>query len=76
MAWAGGARATDRFAVGILFVIRNVGIATAVTVSVLGKTEFAVFATAYLLLQVPLVVAMILLYLRCGTTSLTVKTAE
>jgi bile acid:Na+ symporter, BASS family len=59
--WASGAQVTDCFTVAIVFITRNVGIATAVAVSVLGKTEFAVFATAYFLIQVPLIVAMILL---------------
>jgi ACR3 family arsenite efflux pump ArsB len=74
--WASGARVTDRFTVAIVFVIRNVGIATAVAVSVLGKTEFAVFATAYFLIQVPLVVAMILLCRGCAKTKLGVKELE
>jgi hypothetical protein len=44
-AWASGAGATDRFAVGMVFVVRNVGIATTIAVTVLGRIEFAVFAT-------------------------------
>jgi BASS family bile acid:Na+ symporter len=42
-AWASAAGARDRFAVGMVFVVRNVGIATAIAVTVLGRVEFAVF---------------------------------
>lgn len=62
--WVSGASAADRFTVGMAFVVRNVGIATAVAVTALGRAEFAVFATAYFLAQVPVLVAMALAY-RC-----------
>ncbi len=52
--WAAGATPTDRFTVGMVFVVRNMGIATAVAVTVLGRVEFAVFATAYFVCQMPL----------------------
>lgn len=52
-----GANGTDRVAVGMVFVVRNVGIATAIAVTVLGRSDFAVFATAYFLAQVPLLLA-------------------
>jgi BASS family bile acid:Na+ symporter len=61
---ASGARATDRFTVGMVFVVRNVGIATAIAVTVLGRVEFAVFATAYFLAQVPILLTAILVF-RC-----------
>jgi BASS family bile acid:Na+ symporter len=51
---ASGAGGTDRFAMGMVFAVRNVGIATAVAITVLGRAEFAVFATAYFLTQVPI----------------------
>jgi bile acid:Na+ symporter, BASS family len=60
--WASGAKATDRFAVGMVFVVRNVGIATAIAVTVLGRVEFAVFATAYFLAQVPILLAAVLVF--------------
>jgi BASS family bile acid:Na+ symporter len=59
-----GANATDRFAVGMVFVVRNVGIATAIAVTVLGQSEFAVFATAYFLAQVPILVLAALVFRR------------
>jgi bile acid:Na+ symporter, BASS family len=62
--WASGAGATDRFTVGMVFVVRNVGIATAIAVTVLGRVEFAVFATAYFLAQVPILLAAVLVF-RC-----------
>lgn len=58
--WVGGAHATERFAVGMVFVVRNVGIATAIAVTALGRVEFAVFATAYFLAQVPMLLAVCL----------------
>jgi bile acid:Na+ symporter, BASS family len=57
-----GAGATDRFTVGMVFVVRNVGIATAIAVTVLGRIEFAVFATAYFLAQVPILVGAFLVF--------------
>jgi BASS family bile acid:Na+ symporter len=63
-AWARGAGAMDRFTVGMVFVVRNVGIATAIAVTVLGRVEFAVFATAYFLAQVPILLAAALVF-RC-----------
>ncbi len=64
IACASGAGATDRFTVGMVFVVRNVGIATAIAVTVLGRVEFAVFATAYFLAQVPILLAAALVF-RC-----------
>jgi hypothetical protein len=49
-----GGGSIDRFTVGMVFVVRNVGIATAIAVTALGRAEFAVFATAYFLAQAPL----------------------
>jgi ACR3 family arsenite efflux pump ArsB len=60
--WAGGGGATDRFTVGMVFVVRNVAIATALAVTVLGDLEFAVFATAYFLSQVPLLLAAVIAF--------------
>ena len=63
-AWASGAGVMDRFTVGMVFVVRNVGIATAIAVTVLGRVEFAVFATAYFLAQVPILLTAVLVF-RC-----------
>jgi len=62
--WVSGANATDRVAVGMVFVVRNVGVATAIAVTVLGRSEFAVFATAYFLTQVPLLLVAALAFRR------------
>jgi BASS family bile acid:Na+ symporter len=58
--WVVGAGVTDRFTAGMVFVVRNVGIATALAVTALGRVEFAVFATAYFLAQVPILLAVVL----------------
>jgi BASS family bile acid:Na+ symporter len=49
--------AQDRVALAMVLVVRNVSLATAVAVTVLGRTEFAVFAAAYFLNQVPVILA-------------------
>jgi BASS family bile acid:Na+ symporter len=54
--------AGDRFSLAMVLVVRNVGIATAVAVTVLGRTEFAVFATAYFLNQMPIIVLALLFF--------------
>lgn len=64
--WFGGADASDRLTLGLVFVVRNVGIATAIAVSVLGRLEFAVFATAYFLAQSPFLVALVCVVRRSG----------
>jgi bile acid:Na+ symporter, BASS family len=58
--WAGGVGATARFTVGVVFAVRNVGIATALAVTALGQVEFAGFATAYFLAQAPLLLTVAL----------------
>ena len=66
--WAAGwgcrAGVADRFTVGMVFVVRNVGIATAIAVTVLGQVEFAVFATAYFLVQAPILLTAALAFRR------------
>ena len=62
--WSSAAGATDCFAVGMAFVVRNVGIATAIAVTALGRVKFAVFATAYFLAQVPILLAAVLVFRR------------
>ncbi len=57
-----GQGATDGFTLAMTFAVRNVGIATAVAVTVLGRTEFAVFAAAYFVSQTPLLLAALLLF--------------
>ncbi|HQR06386.1 MAG TPA: bile acid:sodium symporter [Gemmatales bacterium] len=56
----------DQFANSMVLVVRNVGIATAVAVSVLGRTEFAAFASAYFLSQIPVVALVIFAVNRSG----------
>jgi BASS family bile acid:Na+ symporter len=60
--WACALGARDRFALTMVLVVRNVSIATAVAVTVLGRVEFAVFATAYFLNQVPILLAALVLF--------------
>jgi len=60
--WVTGNDARDSFTLAMVFVVRNVGVATAIAVSVLGQVEFAVFATAYFLAQTPLLLAAALVF--------------
>lgn len=53
------AQRRDRFTLAVEFSTRNVAIATAVAVTLLGRVEFAVFATIYLLTEMPLMLVAI-----------------
>lgn len=59
--WLAGAavRASgpDRFTLAAEFATRNVAIATAIAVTLLGRTEFAVFASVYFLTELPIMLA-------------------
>ena len=59
--WAAGTavRATDadRFTLAAEFATRNIAIATAIAVTALGRTEFAVFGSVYFLTELPLMLA-------------------
>ncbi len=48
------AGARERFTLAMEFATRNVAVATAVAVTLLGRVEFAVFATSYFLTELPL----------------------
>lgn len=54
--WACALGATDRWALAMVLVGRHTSVAMAVAVTILGRIEFAAFATAYFLNQVPLIV--------------------
>jgi BASS family bile acid:Na+ symporter len=65
-----GADGKDSFTLLIEFAVRNVAIATAIAVTVFGRTEFAAFATAYFLIETPILCAAILLFrMRYGTVT-------
>jgi ACR3 family arsenite efflux pump ArsB len=57
-----GGDAKGSFTLLIEFAVRNVAIATAIAVTVLGRVEFAIFATAYFLIEVPLLFIAVLLF--------------
>lgn len=62
--FASGGDVKDRFTLLIEFAGRNVAIATAITVTVLGRIEFAAFATAYFLIEVPILFSAVILFKR------------
>jgi BASS family bile acid:Na+ symporter len=54
----------DRFTLAMEFATRNVAIATAIAVSILGRVDFAVFATTYFLSELPLALAAVVVFRR------------
>ena len=60
--WISGLMVADRFALLAEFSVRNLAIAAIVAVTVLGRMEFLVFATAFFLAQVPMMLLAIMIY--------------
>ena len=54
----------ERFTLAMEFATRNVAIATAVAVTLLGRVEFAVFATTYFMTELPLALVAVALFRR------------
>lgn len=59
VAWTVRASKDDRFTLAAEFATRNVAVATAIAVTLLGRFEFALFATTYFLTELPIMLAMI-----------------
>ena len=49
-----GASPPDRFTLATEFATRNIAVATAIALTLAGRVEFALFATAYFLTEIPL----------------------
>jgi ACR3 family arsenite efflux pump ArsB len=62
-----GAHPTDRLTLAIEFATRNVAVATTIAVTVLGRTDFAIFGTAYFLTEAPLMAAAVVVLRRPAT---------
>jgi len=66
--WAAGsvvrASESDRFTLAAEFATRNIAIATTIAVTMLGRTEFAVFASVYFLTELPLMLAAVAVWRR------------
>jgi BASS family bile acid:Na+ symporter len=54
--------ARDQFTLAAEFATRNVAIATAIAVTILGRVDFAVFATTYFLTETPLLVLAVVVF--------------
>ncbi len=54
--------ARDGFTTGVLFAVRNVGLALAIAVTLLGHVEYAVFGAVYFLTEVPVLLAAVAIY--------------
>jgi ACR3 family arsenite efflux pump ArsB len=57
--WLCRAGRDDRFTLGVGIATRNAAIATAIAVTILGQIRFAVFATVYFLVEVPIMLVAI-----------------
>jgi BASS family bile acid:Na+ symporter len=55
---------SDRFTLAAEFATRNVAVATAIAVTILGRVDFAVFATTYFLTELPLMLVLVAGYRR------------
>ena len=56
--------ASDGLTVSIAFAVRNVALASAIAITLLNRIEYAVFATVYLLTEVPLLLFVAAIYRR------------
>jgi BASS family bile acid:Na+ symporter len=65
----------DRFALAATFGSRNVGIATAIAVTLLGSAEFARFAGVYFLTEIPVMLIIVGLFRRVHGTEVAEGTA-
>jgi predicted Na+-dependent transporter len=54
----------DRFTIATEFATRNVGVATAIAVTLLGRVEFARFAATYFLTELPIMLAAVWIFVR------------
>ncbi len=59
--------ANDSMTVGIVFAVRNVVVASAIAISILGRLEFAEIAVVYFLVEVPLLLGAVAAYRRWRT---------
>jgi BASS family bile acid:Na+ symporter len=70
--WATAALVTgdrrDRFTIAVAVATRNVGVALAIAVTILGRVEFARFATAYFLTEIPLMLLVATFFRRHGSS--------
>lgn len=65
-----GGDVKDAFTLLIEFAVRNVSIAAAIAVTVLGRIEFATFAAAYFVIETPILFAAVLIFrLRYGAAT-------
>jgi predicted Na+-dependent transporter len=60
----------DRFTMAAQFGARNIGVATAIAVTFLGRLEFARFAATYSLIELPLMLAAVVLFRLTGPADL------
>ncbi len=63
---AAGASPPDRFTLATEFATRNIAVAAAIALTLAGRVEFALFATAYFLTEIPLMLGAIVVYRRWG----------
>ncbi len=57
-------KADDSMTVGVIFAVRNVGLASAIAITLLNRVEYAVFAVVYFLTEVPILLVAVVSYRR------------
>jgi ACR3 family arsenite efflux pump ArsB len=60
-----GANGADRFTLAAEFATRNVAIAATIAVTMLGRTEFALFGSVYFLTELPLMLSAVAAWRWC-----------
>lgn len=61
-----GAGRRDQFALAMEFATRNMAVATAIAVTILGRVDLAVFGTTYLMVELPMALAASTAFRRAG----------
>jgi BASS family bile acid:Na+ symporter len=59
----------DSMTAGVIFAVRNVGLASAIAITLLNRVEYAVFAVVYFLTEVPILLATVAAYRRWWATA-------
>ena len=62
-------KADDSMTAGIIFAVRNVGLASAIAITLLNRVEYAVFAVVYFLTEVPILLAAVAAYRQWWATA-------
>jgi len=62
-------KANDSITIGVVFSVRNVGLASAIAITLLNRVEYAVFAVVYFLTEVPILLGAVAAYRQWWATT-------